>query len=227
MSEVKEQRPEKKRDKLFENNMGLNPSAVVYQFGSNLIEKTVMAWLKARHIDGVDNGTVYVRAILKSEWSDRRTLVKPSNSTKFPFLVVLFKELDEGTDFFMTGGMDAEVRNNIRAMLNNFRDSAQFHLKEDTPLNKLLTEFNGNHKVTWYPQKKTRRAYTVLDTNAVMGLCFKLSRNELTQYTWDYLENPKSKFNPDTRRREFWSNIAFSRTKSKRRPEHDPLNDIQ
>jgi YD repeat-containing protein len=60
-----------------------------------------------------------------------------------------------------------------------------------------------------------------------MGLCFKLSRNELTQYTWDYLENPKSKFNPDTRRREFWSNIAFSRTKSKRRPEHDPLNDIQ
>jgi len=224
MSEVKEQ---KKKDKLFENNMGLNPSAVVYQFSSNLIEKTVMAWLKARNIDGVENGSVYVRAILKSEWSDRRTLVKRSNDTKFPFLVVLFKELDEGTDFFMTGGMDAEVRNNIRAMLNNFRDSAQFHLKEDTPLNKLLTDFNGDHKVTWFTQKKNRRAYTVLDTNAVMGLCFKLSRNELTQYTWDYLQPPKSKFNPDTRRKEFWSNIAFSRTRSKRRPEHDPLNDIQ
>ena len=229
MSEMKNgqqanQKPERKKDKLLENNMGLSPSAVVYQYRSSLIEDTVMQWLEAR---GINTNSIYVRAILKSEWNDRKTLVKAANNTKFPFLVVLFKDLDEGADFVITGGLEAEVRNNIRAALNNFRDSAQFHLKEDTPLNRLLTDFNGDHKVVWYPQKKTRRAYTVLDTNSVMGLCCKLTRNEIPQYTWDYLEIPKSRFNPETRRKEFWSNVAFSRVKSKRRPEHDPLNDIR
>lgn len=229
MSEVRtgtqptQQQKPKQKDQLLDNAMGLSPVATVYRFPSTVIEETVMKWLNAR---GINTNSIIVRVILKDEWRDASSLVKASNNTKLPFLVVLFKQMDEGSDFNITGGLDAEVRNNLRAGLNNFRDSSQLHLREDTPLNKLLSGFNGNHKVYWNLQKKSHRAYTVLDSDSVMAMCFNLSKQDIGNYTFDYLEKPRSRVNPETRRKEFWSNIAFSRVRSKRRPIQDPLNDI-
>ena len=212
----------KQKDQLLENAMGLSPIATVFYFPSSVIEDTILKWLESKRIN---TSSIMVRAILKDDWRDKNSLVKASKNTRLPFLVVLFKQLDEGTDFNITGGLDPEVRNNLRAGLNNFRDSAQLHLNDDTPLNKVLTDFNG-HKVYWNLQKKVRRAYTVLNSDSVMAMCFKLAKADISNYQFDYLDKPHSKVNPETRRKEFWSKIAFSRVRGKRRPIQDPLNDI-
>ena len=225
MSEVKpNQKPARPKDQLLENAMGLSPCAVVYRFPSSVIEDTILRWLESKSIN---TSSIMVRVILKDEWRGATSLAKASNTTNLPFLVVLFKDMVENDDFSIEGGLSSDIMRNIKAGLNNFRDFSQLHLRENTPLNKLLTEFNSDHKVVWNLQKKSRRAYTVLDSDSVMGLCFKLPKNEISNYTFDYLEKPHSKVNPETRRKEFWSNVAISRVRAKRRPMQDPLSDIR
>ena len=227
MSEQKQQQGQKpqqpKVDQLLQNNMGLKPIATVYRYPSGVVEETVTNWLESR---GINTNSIMVRVIPKDEWRGATTLAKAANSTHLPFLVVLFKQLVEEDDYAIEGGLKTDVMNQLKAGLNNFRDFSQFHLRENTPLNKVLTEFNG-HKVNWILQKKQRRAYTVLDSDMVMAMCFKLPKNEISNYQFDFLEKPVSKVNPETRRKEFWFNVAFSRVRAKRRPMQDPLNDIR
>lgn len=223
MSEEKTNQKPKQKDQLLDNAMGLSPQAVVYSFPNTLIEETVTRWLEAR---GINTDNIMVRVILKDEWRNAVSLAKAANLTKLPFLVVLFKQMVEDDDFEVKGGLGSDIMKNLRAGLNNFRDFTQLHLRDNTPLNKLLTEFNGR-KVDWELQKKSRRAYMVLDSDSVMCLCFKIQKNEIGNFTFDYLEKPHTKLNPETRRKEFWSKIAISRTRSKRRPTQDPLNDIR
>lgn len=225
MSEEKkqQQKPAINKDQLLVNNMGLAPSAAVFTFPSTLMERTILKWLEAK---GIDTNSIIVRVILKDEWRGAQSLVKSSSSTQLPFLVVLFKNLVEDDDFAITGGLGSDVMKQLRAGLNNFRDFSQLQLRDDTPLNRLLTSFN-NGKVNWNLVKKSRRAYTVLDSDSVMALCFDLPKNEFNNYQFDFLDKPRSRVNPENHRKEFWFNVAFSRARHKRRPVQDPLNDIR
>ena len=213
-----------KKDQLLENNMGLSPIATVFKFPSTVVENTLNLWLESK---GINTNSIIIRAILKDEWRDAGTLAKASHNTNLPFLVVLFKQLVDEEDYSNEGGLQSDVMKNLRYGLNNFRDFSQFHMKQNTPLNKVLCDFAGRDSVDWVLQKKARRAYTVLDSDAVMALCFKLPKNEIGNYQFDFLEKPVSKVNPETRRKEFWFNVAFSRVRAKRRPMQDPLNDIR
>ena len=220
---TQQQQKPAKRDQLLENNMGLSPVAAVYRFPSTVIENTLTLWLESKGID-VDN--IIIRAILKDEWRDSSTLEKASRNTNLPFLVVLFKQLVNEEDYDNKGGLRSDVMKNLRLGLNNIRDFSQFHMKQSSPLNKVLSDFSGR-SVDWTVQKKARRAYTVLDSDAVMALCFKLPKNEITNYQFDFLEKPHSRINPETRHKEFMFNVAFSRVRAKRRPVQDPMNDIR
>ena len=217
-------KPAAQKDQLLINNMGLSPSAAVYNFPSTLMERTIIRWLESKQID---TSSIIVRVILKDEWRGAQSLVKASNTTQLPFVVVLFKQLVEGNDFVIEGGLGSDVMKQLRVGLNNFRDFAQLNLREDTPLSRLLTSFNGGKKINWNLVKKSRRAYTVLDSDAVMALCFDLPKNEFGNYQFDFLDKPRSRVNPENHRKEFWFNIAFSRARHKRRPTQDPLNDIR
>lgn len=213
-----------KKDQLLENNMGLSPIATVFKFPSTVVENTLNLWLESK---GINTNSIIIRAILKDEWRDAGTLAKASHNTNLPFLVVLFKQLVDEEDYSNEGGLQSDVMKNLRYGLNNFRDFSQFHMKQNTPLNKVLCDFAGRDSVDWVLQKKARRAYTVLDSDAVMALCFKLPKNEIGNYQFDFLEKPKSRINPETRHKEFMFNIAFSRVRAKRRPIQDPMNDIR
>ncbi len=166
-----------KKDQLLENNMGLSPIATVFKFPSTVVENTLNRWLESK---GINTNSIIIRAILKDEWRDAGTLAKASHNTNLPFLVVLFKQLVDEEDYSNEGGLQSDVMKNLRYGLNNFRDFSQFHMKQNTPLNKVLCDFAGRDSVDWVLQKKARRAYTVLDSDAVMALCFKLPKNEKT-----------------------------------------------
>lgn len=225
MSEEKKQQAKPaQKDQLLVNNMGLSPSATVFNFPSTLVEKTILRWLESKEID---TSSITIRVILKDEWRGAQALTKASNTTQLPFLVVLFKQLVEDNDFDIKGGLGSDVMRQLRAGLNNFRDFSQLELRDDTPLNRLLTSFNGGRKVIWNLVKKSRRAYTVLDSDSVMALCFDLPKNEFGNYQFDFLDKPRSRVNPENHRKEFWLNVAFSRARHKRRPTQDPLNDIR
>lgn len=226
MSEVRNPKPEAevKKNPLLDNAMNLEPIAVVYQMRSELLEKTVLRWLESH---GINTKSIMIRALLKDDWKGATTLAKAANSTNLPFLVVLFKQMVEDDDFNVEGGLSAATMKNLRSGLNNLRDFSQLHMRENTPLNKLLTSFNGGSRIQWNLQKKKKTAYTVLDSDSVIAMCFKIPKNEISNFQFDILNRPQSKFNPDTRRKEFVLKFAYSRVPSKRRPMQDPLNDIR
>ena len=122
--------------------------------------------------------------------------------------------------------MKPQVRDILRRNLNNFTDNMQLTMKDDTPLNRILCAIN-RRRPHWELMKGKKTAYTILDSGAVMQLCFKIEDREINNYVFDFLNRPKSRLNPETRQQEFMLRVAVSRTRARKKPAIDPINMIR
>lgn len=217
-------RAQRDAEQLTTNALNIYPIATVYQFSSNLIENAIMRYLEAK---GVNTKGVDVRCILKKECGNNERLIKSAQRTNLPFIVVLFKQLVENEDYVTRGSVSASVKKNITKMLNNFQDSAQVEMNEDTDLSRVVSMINNGRPVHWTLQKRNQLAYEVLDSDSIMAICFKLNPNDVTNWVFDFLNEPKSVFNNETRRKEFVITVAQSRMRSRKRPAQDPINFIR
>ena len=210
--------------RLLNNSMGLIPSATVWDISSRDIERTIIRRLEK---DGINTDSIIVRCISTAEVGASRRLARAAEATNLPFLVILFKNLIADDDYEVHNQMKPQVRDILRRSFNNFTDSMQLHMKEDTPLNRILYAINNNHRPHWELMKGKKSAFTVLDSGSVMQLCFKIGNNEINNYVFDFLNRPKSRLNPETRQREFMLRVAVSRTRARKKPATDPINMIR
>lgn len=223
----KERAPKKSRGQvLFEeltaNNMGIFPRSVVYDINSSQIENAIMRFLDKK---GIPTDNLIVRCILKEAATG--PMYKAARDTKLPFIVVLFKRIVENEDYERFGGTSREVRINLNRVLKNFQDNAQFRLKEDVPLNTVLKLFNGVRNPQWFIQKKANYAYTMLDSDGVLGFIFNKSPEVMSGYVFDFIVKPKSHMNMDTHRKEFVMTVAVTKQRPKSKPDVDPVTLIR
>ena len=209
--------------RLLNNSMGLIPSATVWDIYSRDIEKTVTRRLEK---GGINTDSITVRCILTSNVGASRHLSRAAESTNLPFLVVVFKTLVADDDYEIRNQMKPQVRDILRRNLNNFTDNMQLTMKDDTPLNRILCAIN-RRRPHWELMKGKKTAYTILDSGAVMQLCFKIEDREINNYVFDFLNRPKSRLNPETRQQEFMLRVAVSRTRARKKPAIDPINMIR
>ena len=216
-------RAQKEYMDLIDNSMAILPEAVVYEFSSTKVEETVMRWLEAK---GINTNGITIRCVLKNRAASNPKFAKDAARTQLPFLVILFKELTESDGYIKENDNNEDVKRLIRRSLNNFRDSGQFRLKEDTPLNNVLSLLNGDH-LNWSLHKKSNRAFITLDSDAVTGLCFKKKSSDFQNYILDFLTKPQVRTNNRSRYEEFYIRVAFARNKPKKKPSVDPINFIR
>ena len=222
-------RAQRDAQQMFTNAMNIYPIAAVYEFSSGLIENAVLRYLEAK---GIDTNTINVRCVLKKEFANNEKLIKAAQRTDLPFVVVIFKKFIENEDCVVRGGVSASIKRNITKMLNNFQDSAQVEMIEDTPLNRVISFINygenkANRPVHWEIKKRNQMVYTVLDSDSVMAICFKLNPNDISNWVFDFLKEPKSVFNNETRCKEFLVTVAMSRLRTRNKPKVDPMNYIR
>lgn len=223
MTDVKTETKKPAVNPLFSNNMGIAPTGAIWDISSERIEDCITRWLEHK---GLDTSSLTVRCVLANRCGNNRMMIKAANQTKLPFLVILFRNLAED-DYTKEGGIDKAVRNNIARMLNNFQDSAQFRLKEDGKLNQVLQSLlpNPNSHIEWELQRKNQVAYTVIDSDVVVSLCFNIPLKEIQNWTMDFLtQKPRTRRNPATGREEFIYRVALSKVQPKGKPKVDPIN---
>lgn len=221
-------KPETKKtvNPLFANNMGIAPTGTIWDISSEKIEDCITRWFEHK---GLDTANLTVRCVLTNRCGNNRMMAKAAAQTNLPFLVILFRNLADD-DFTKEGGIDNSVRKNIARMLNNFQDSAQFRVKDNAKLNQVLQTLlpNPNGHVEWELQKRNQVAYTVIDSDIAMALCFSIPLKDLQNWTVDFLtQKPRTRKNPVTGREEFIYRVAVSKVPPKGKPKIDPVNFIR
>jgi hypothetical protein len=206
---------------LLANNMGINPCAVVFNVNSEKIEDSLLTMLEKNGIEDVNS--MMVRCVLKKDIRFSKQLQEAGQRTKLPFVVVLFKNVSN-RDLKISGGLDKEVRNNIRHALSNFRDNAQIDLVNDDKLNKIVGQLTYKNHVNWKLKRQQQMAYTVLDSDKVMCACFAKRPEEVSQYLFDFLGDPKSRRNMNQGKSDFYLKIVVSKMRTRNRPKVDPIN---
>lgn len=212
-------RAQKEYEQLVDNSMGILPYAVVYEFSSERVEETIMRWLESK---GIDTSSIVVRCVLKNRITNNAKIVRASHRTQLPFVVLLFKSLSENDDYTVEGGVNKNVLRNIARTLHNFKDSSQFRLKTETPLNKVLSILNGDN-LDWELDKRSNRAFICLDSDSVVGLCFKKNPQEFSNYVVDFITKARTRTNMRTNYEEFTICVAISRNRAKKKPAVDPI----
>lgn len=211
-------------ENLMRNNMGIYPDGMCFTVKSTMIEDAVYGILKENNVD-ISNITV--RCVLKDEYRGSHDITNAGRQTQLPFVVILFRSLNEKNDIETKHRGDLTAIKNIRKMLNNFQDNAQFTLREENPLNDVLVNFTFDHRVHWEFQKKSMRAYTILDSDTIMALCFAKDRNEVNRYVFDIVKKPFGYKNFETGQREFAMRILITETKPKNKPRIDLISTMR
>lgn len=209
---------------LLANNLGIEPRAVVYSFPSERIEDSILRWLEQK--GGIDTSNMSIRCVLKKNVGFSNILKSAADKTGLPFIVVLFKAITN-QDLNVEGGIGHEAKNNISHALNNFHDQAQITVKNNPKLNSLISGLTSKGNVKWKLIRKRQTIYTVLDSDKVMCVCFAKKPEEVNQYLFDFIGEPKVRRNMNKNQDDFYITVALSKMRARKHPKIDPMNFIR
>ena len=210
-----------KKNQLLCNAMGLEPAQVLYRVRNVDIEKTVVEWLKA---NGIDTSNISIRVLLRSEIEHSKYARKAGKETSLPFVVAVFKQLMED-DYEEHYAIDRGIMKAIRRQVTNFKDSSQIQLRSDNQMNSVLKRLNDQEDVKWYLDHQHRLAYSFINPDNVLAMCFELTSGDMNKFTFAVTNTKlRSVMNYATRRREFTMNLLYSPVRKNNHPTTDYVN---